>query len=212
MLVNEIFHSLQGEGPDVGIPATFLRLAKCNVRCSFCDTKYAFQDGEEIMLSEVWARLMTHTKFIVVSGGEPLLQDEELGKLINLMRKQYYHFAVETNGTLPRPPWWKKVIWDVDCKCPSSGVKHFQHEWLSIGEKNRLKFVVSDKNDLEFVLGVVNSARHYELCPTLLVSPMIPIEGAGKEWLQTVWEFCVENNLRYSLQIHKFVWGNQRGV
>ena len=212
MLVNEVFSSIQGEGPDAGLPATFLRLAKCNIRCSFCDTKYAFQDGEEMMLSEVWARLMKGTKFIVVSGGEPLLQEEELGKLINLMRKQHYHFAIETNGTLSRPSWWRKVVWDVDCKCPSSGVRRFKYEWLSIGEKNRLKFVVSDKNDFEFVLRVVEMARHYELCPQLLVSPMIPVEGAGKEWLQTVWEFCVANSLRYSLQVHKIVWGNRVGV
>ena len=212
MLVNEVFSSIQGEGPDAGLPATFLRLAECNIRCSFCDTKYAFQDGEEMMLSEVWARLMKGTKFIVVSGGEPLLQEEELGKLVNLMRKQHYYFAIETNGTLSRPSWWRKAVWDVDFKCPSSGVKCFKNEWLSIGEKNRLKFVVSDKNDFEFVLRVVEMARHYELCPQLLVSPMIPIEGAGKEWLQTVWEFCVVNSLRYSLQVHKIVWGNRIGV
>jgi 7-carboxy-7-deazaguanine synthase len=212
MLVNEIFYSLQGEGLDVGIPATFLRLAKCNVRCSFCDTKYAFQDGREMTISEAMFRLMTKNKFIVVTGGEPLLQDEELGHLVELLRKDYYHFAVETNGTLPKPSWWKKVIWDVDCKCPSSGVKYFQNEWLSIGVKNRLKFVVSDKTDLEFASRVIDSARHFELCPTLLVSPVIPVEGASKSWLQEVWNFCVANNVRYSLQIHKFAWGNQKGV
>ena len=218
MKINECFKSLQGEGPDVGLPVVFVRLSGCNVRCSFCDTQYAFAEGTQYSIEEVAAKVcsLAPKGLVIVTGGEPLLQQDELGKLVQLLRKTH-HFAVETNGTLPKPRWWNKVLWDVDCKCPSSGVTKFDNEWFSVGEKNRIKFVVSNINDLFYVAAVVRRARFWELCPTLLVSPMIPFTDidnlvAGRDWLQQVWHFCVVNDLRFSLQIHKVVFGSERGV
>ena len=216
MLVNEVFPSLQGEGPDCGVPAVFVRLSGCNVRCSFCDTTYAFEKGEEFTVGQVAEKIcaLSEKGLVVVTGGEPLLQHVSLSKLVNTLNNGHY-FAVETNGTLARPVWWRRVVWDVDCKCPSSGVNDFNEEWLSIGKVNRVKFVVGGEKDLQFVKVIVAQANKF-VPPTFVVSPVIlkasTLDMMDREWLQRVWEFCVENNLRYSLQVHKVVFGNKRGV
>ena len=193
MWINETFTSLQGEGPDAGKRAFFIRTTGCNVRCSFCDTAYAFTVGDEFSVAKMIDTIKRcGTKLVVVTGGEPLLQQEELGNVVNQLCKGF-NFAIETNGTLPRPKWWKKVIWDVDCKCPSSGVDKFNRDWLMTGEKNRLKFVVSSEIDLLFVSECIARMRQWELCPTILVSPMTPNSLAydmvqNRRWLQRVWE------------------------
>ena len=218
MRISETFSSLQGEGPDAGVPALFIRLTGCNVRCSFCDTAYAFSNGMELANGELIDIIRNYKKgkLVVVTGGEPLIQQEALGGIINSLDREY-RFAVETNGTLPRPLWWRKVIWDVDCKCPSSGVFKFDKEWLAIGQKNRLKFVVSNEADLEFTKACIERARQWELCPQLIISPMTPNSLAydivqNRRWMQKVWTFCVENNVRYSLQLHKVVFGSKAGI
>jgi len=225
--VTEIFHSLQGEGPDSGVPAVFIRLTGCNVRCSFCDTKYAFEEGVSFTLDELVSKVKSLTKdsntsLIVITGGEPLLQQDKIIQLICELSSDF-HFAIETNGTLSKPTWWKKVIWDVDCKCPSSEVSRFDDSWKTVGEKNRIKFVVSDERDLPFVVSVLPTLKG-PLCPTILVSPAIcgdvvpsnvltlVAAQAQQKWLQRVWEFCVQNDLRFSLQNHKVVFGNRKGV
>jgi len=229
MRVNEVYLSIQGEGPDVGVPMVFLRLQGCNIACIWCDTKYSWRfEGEELGIDAVLSRITELDKFpakrVYITGGEPLVQAKELGLLVQKLRAHGYVITIATNGTLPVPVWGQEVLWDVDIKCPSAGVKTplLQWSWVTIGEKNSLKFVVADENDLDFVLGVVPTLTG-PLCPTLLVSPMIPVAPLeatcwrllGREpenWLQRVAEFAIQNNLRYSLQIHKVIWGNKRGV
>lgn len=220
MKTSELFLSCQGEGPDVGVPAFFVRLTGCNVRCAFCDTGYAFEGGIEHSVEELVEKIKLLTcdsgcELIVITGGEPLLQQHELAQLVSEL-SQDFRFAVETNGTLPRPSWWQEVVWDVDYKCPSSGVHTFDGSWLATGMRNRIKFVVSDEEDLRFVLSVLPTLRR-SLRPVVLVSPVVPNTSANdirsiRPWLQRVWGFCAENNLRYSLQVHKVVFGSRRGV
>jgi len=174
---------------------------------------------------------ISETKFVVITGGEPLLQSNELLKVINALRIQEYHFAVETNGTQPLPPWWKMVVWDVDRKCPSSGYHStaMPRQWSTIGKRNRIKFVVGDEHDLEFVLSECEVlSNHNPLRPEVIVSPVLRVGMYGKsmrdpetrildftdncEWARRVWQFCAQHNLRFSLQVHKVLWDNQQGI
>ena len=231
MRISEIFHSLQGEGPDTGVSTVFIRLQGCLAGCKWCDTKYSWgEGGEELSINEIMSRVTginNCSASVYITGGEPLEQEQELKKLVSELIRNDYWVTVATNGTLPRPTWWNKVIWDVDCKCPSSGVSVFDWAWATIGKKNRIKFVVSDETDLRFVEEMLSQLyiKAITFCPTILVSPVIPGRGRGllvvdrsvewrqKIWMQKVWNFCIKYNLRYSLQVHKVVFGNRkRGV
>ena len=218
MKVNEVFASIQGEGPDAGIPAVFLRLQGCNVRCRWCDTSYALNHRDDIdtplqaVIDKI--RLLTRDndiRFAVITGGEPLLQVDNVYKLIVHLHSDF-RFAIETNGTQPVPSWHGMVMWDVDRKCPSSSVSEFNPQWYYLGKNHcRIKFVVEDENDLAFV---IQELKQFSVRPTVLVSPVVNagLVESESSWLQRVWSFCVENNLRYSLQVHKVVFGNKRGV
>lgn len=213
MIVNQIFTSLQGEGPDSGVPATFIRLAGCNVRCKWCDTIYASK-GTEREVEEV-ARKATQD-YVVITGGEPLTQPLALETLIFSLLGKGKRVAIETNGTLLPPSWWKEVTWDIDHKCPSSGVKiPFQESWLGVRQRGRVKFVVADEDDLSYVSYLlpmyIGGGR-----PDILISPVFPlnhncIDGLciDQSWMQKVWAFCIFHGVRFSLQIHKVVWGTE---
>lgn len=182
MKVNEIFYSIQGEGVDTGVPTVFVRLQGCNVVCRWCDTKYALgKGGEELTVTEVVSRVQGADKYpsgrVYVTGGEPLIQLKVLGELVGELHRLGYAVTVATNGTLPRPVWWGRVLWDIDIKCPSSGVDVFLLLWTTTGRKSRLKFVVFDGADLEFVAGMLPGLRG-PLCPAVLVSPVC----TGGEW------------------------------
>ena len=217
--VNEIFRSLQGEGPDACKPATFLRLQGCNLRCSWCDTKDSLSEGALIYeVGSLVEELSAYgLDFLVLTGGEPLIQSDALALLIQLLwerSKGNIRIAIQTNGTLPIPFWWLKAIWDIDRKCPSSGMSGmFNSEWCSLGrERSRLKFVVQDDEDLDYVTKALREPElKHKKAPEIILSPVILFEH-DRLWSQKVWAYCVKNNLRMSLQAHKIVFGNKRGV
>jgi organic radical activating enzyme len=140
------------------------------------------------------------------------MQVVELHQLIKQLRQ--YHYTIATNGTMPRPAWWKEVLWDIDCKCPSAEITvPFNYDWCHVGRKNRIKFVVADTRDLEFVRQMLTDLKFVStLQPTLIVSPAIEGSSLDMTWPQKVWEFCTINNLRFSLQIHKVLFGTKKGV
>jgi len=194
-----------------------------------CDTAYA-QDpsgGEEMTPVQVANTVLKmqpyQRRWICITGGEPLLYAEELYHLIKaLKRLNSYLIEVETNGSFEPPKWYSLVdSWVPDIKCPSSGVCGVSRvgAWFRMRRKDQVKFVVSNAEDLGFVRETLKS----RLCaPTVLVSPAAMTladkrqdtltEFWNREWLREVWEFCVGNNLRYSLQVHKLVYGNRKGV
>jgi 7-carboxy-7-deazaguanine synthase len=226
--INEVFLSAQGEGPDVGVPTVFLRLSGCNVACKWCDTLYANEVKEILSVGVIANRVVDidryYSKRVYITGGEPLTQLEEVSQLVRSLVCKGYMCTIATNGTLPAPTWWRTVTWDVDMKCPSSGVSAFDRSWTVTGRKNRIKFVVADRHDLAFVLKTLSGLTGSDV-PTLVVSPMIPqisvdnlshpiVEMAlmRNNWLQEVWHFGIQYNLRYSLQIHKVIFGAKKGV
>ena len=200
MKVTEIFNSLQGEGVNSGVPMTFIRLSDCNLRCSYCDTKYAFDEGRDVSLDDLYERL-DHT-WVCITGGEPLLQD--LDSLVAELKERRHKIEIETNGSLPPPEWAYLVdTWVVDSKCPSSNMKSVAiSEWCRVAHCE--KYVVSTPEDLAAV-------QHNSVGPTI-VSPMAHSEGFYIPWCRTVWEFCVVHNYRFSMQLHKIVFGNSKGV
>ena len=221
MKVREIFYSLQGEGVYQGLPMVFIRLAGCNLipHCSYCDTSYSWNatDGKEwtieAILEEV-SRLSPHYKsWVCITGGEPLWQLEELELLVRELKTGGYLVTIETNGSF-KPPRWYTIAdsWNADMKCPSSGVCGTSSEtWFRTREQDQIKFVVGNLGDLDFAKKMIK--KHLSNSPQILVSPIAGKEGKwSKEWLQEVAKFCLEMRVRYSLQIHKLIWGNKRGV
>jgi len=220
MKINEVFYSIQGEGVYQGLPTVFVRLQGCNLMpnfCKWCDTQYARDSdgGFEMPVDEVVgevSRLSPHyNSWVCITGGEPLWQVEELEYLVRTLTRGGYKIEVETNGSLPKPRWWTLVdSWCADIKCPSSGVCGISLEqWFKTRPQDQVKFVVGSEEDLGFTERMLK--RHMADNPTILVSPVInycPVP----EWLQRVAEFCKEHRVRFSLQWHKVVWGNKKGV
>jgi len=210
--INEIFKSIQGEGPNVGTPMTFVRLQGCNLRrpCTYCDTKYAYGDGGNLVDSRVLAKaLRDHgLPMVCITGGEPLQQDLE-DLIVDLRVAHGLAIEIETNGTLPPPPWHAMVrTWCVDVKCPSSGAYSVCiDQWLQVlDDWSAIKFVVGNEADLAYVNSFLKG--HSMACKAYL-SPVMP---SSVEFLQRVWAYCVDHDLYFNLQIHKVVWGNMRGV
>ena len=118
--VNEIYYSIQGESTHAGLPCIFIRLTYCNLRCTYCDTEYAFYDGEDIEISEIMAKIKQwNCNLVQVTGGEPLFQDECID-LLKILIRQNYVVMLETGGSLPITDVPIDIIKIVDFKCPSS--------------------------------------------------------------------------------------------
>ena len=225
LLVNEYFRSLQGEGIYAGHPMSFLRLFGCNLACKWCDTPYArvgtnsrYELSAQEVVNKVKNLPTRRGDWLCVTGGEPLSQEKELQKVINLLSLDGVKLTIETNGSYTIPGWAKSIAsWNADIKCPSSGEggKSLE-EWLYLGPSHQVKFVVGDRTDLSFVTKTLD--RNLKRSSTVLISPCLSIDSSGnldkksKEWAPTVASFCIEMNLIFSLQIHKVVWGAKRGV
>jgi 7-carboxy-7-deazaguanine synthase len=231
MKINNIFYSLQGEGPYQGVPMVFVRTQGCNLipGCSFCDTTEArdANRGKEMarldIVDEVGRQCgFSRSSWVCITGGEPLWQRDELEELVRLLKNESYKVTIETNGSFPVPGWYGLVdSWSADIKCPSTGVCGTSKEdWFKTRIYDQVKFVVGDTDDLVFARQVIR--RHMADSPTILVSPSSYLlinkeqlrieEFWSKEWLQEVAEFCKEEKVRLSLQLHKIIWGNKKGV
>lgn len=223
MKINEMFYSLSGEGTSMGVPTIFVRLSGCNLDCTYCDTQYAQECKEDLSVAEIMLRLQLNPIApVLITGGEPLVQADEVGNLVFATGRR--RTEIETNGSIDPPKSWFRDVdcWSVDVKCPSSGSSYgsFRAKWLKkLRKKDQIKFVVGTQADLDFVRGFLNGTT---LKPTVLISPMAGIllnkkEGVieeywNREWLQECAEFCKEQNARMSLQLHKVIYGDKKGV
>lgn len=230
MRVSEVFYGVQGEGIYQGIPMVFIRLQGCPLipKCRFCDTSYAWDpnEGEEWsnndLIQEVSKLSSYYQSWCQITGGEPLWQKDALEELVRLLKKGGYRVTIETNGSFEPPRWWTLVdSWSADIKCPSSGVCGVSKEdWFHTRGTDAIKFVVGNMEDLDFARDMIN--KHKASNPVVLISPAAGMlvnkqEGIieeywNKGWLQECWEFCLEMRVRWSLQQHKIVWGNKKGV
>jgi 7-carboxy-7-deazaguanine synthase len=224
MFITEIFKSIQGEGTRAGLPCIFVRLTGCNLRCTWCDTAYAFHGGKKMDVDEVLARVdelsgrcgdanAAHASvpLVELTGGEPLLQ-EEIYPLANKLLAAGYTVLIETSGErfVGRLP--KEVIKIVDVKCPDSGeADTFEVRNLdAINANDEMKFVLSTRRDYEFARDFTLRHQLPQRVRTVLFSPVF--EDPEGKWQglppQLLVEWILADGLpvRLGLQLHKFVW------
>src|SRR5215813_7506849 len=217
MVIAEIFKSIQGEGTRAGLPCVFVRLTGCNLRCTWCDTAYAFHGGKKMSVDEVMARVEElaggekKIPLVELTGGEPLLQ-EEVYPLAEKLVAAGYTVMIETSGEkfVGRLP--SEVIKIVDVKCPDSGEPDtFEMRNLeAVSENDEIKFVISSRKDYEFAREFTREHALDKKVKQVLFSPVFDDpEGKwnGLEPRQLV-EWMLEDGLpvRLGLQLHKFVW------
>jgi 7-carboxy-7-deazaguanine synthase len=210
MRINEIYYAISGEGVHAGTPTEIVRLQGCNLACSFCDSKYSRdpKEGFDISIGNIMAKT-AWPHWVLITGGEPLLQASEVCALVNSLKLRDIKVEIETNGSIAPPVWWMTVdSWNADIKCPSSGMGgKSKLDWLGARPCDQVKFVVQNEEDLEFAKGII--MHHGKVAPTILISPVYPW---SQEWLQKCVEFCKEQEVRLSLQLHKIIYGDRRGV
>ncbi len=209
--VSEIFASIQGETSFIGLPFSFVRLTGCNLRCHYCDSTYAYDDGEEFPLDEVVSRVTFFgIRRVTVTGGEPLLQ-EEAPELVTALLDLDHTVLVETNGTVPLSRLDPRAVKIMDVKCPGSGEagKTLWENFAHLTARDEVKFVVSSEEDYQFAREVIRKYGkegpfHSLLSPAFGLLP--PEKLAG-------WMVGDAVDARFQLQLHKLVWGpDRRGV
>jgi 7-carboxy-7-deazaguanine synthase len=210
MLISEIFYSLQGESSSAGYPFIFIRFAGCNLRCSYCDTAYAFYEGSEFSVEEILGKvneLGDHP--VLITGGEPLLQ-WQVHELIKALFDNGRRVFLETGGSLPLVDVDPRVIKIVDIKCPGSGES--EHNcWDNLprlGEHDEIKFVIGNAEDYDYAKSVCFRyglhKRH-----VVLFSPVHEILE-----VRNLAEWILRDQLPVKLQVqlHKYLWpGKERG-
>lgn len=208
MRICEIFRSIQGEGLTMGLPTTFVRTVGCNLRCSWCDTQYSMEGGEEMSLDEIM-EAVGDARTVCVTGGEPLLQPD-MPELIGRLLEDGKRVVVETNGAtdisfVPDSP---MVMISMDVKCPSSGMtdRMLESNMRIIGAKDQLKYVIADDADYEFAVAHLRS--HSPEASVIFT----PVGGTERlEWLVArVLDDGIE--ARVLPQLHKIIWGDRRSV
>ena len=208
MRINEIFYSLQGEGKWTGLPNIFIRTTGCNLRCSFCDTKYAYDDGKEMSLEQILKQIHKYPcRYVCLTGGEPLLQDEIL-KLIELLLKRDYKICLETNGSINIKDLSKKsILISLDIKCPSSHM-HENNNFLNIPllrKDDQLKFIIKDKKDYNYAKEIIKKYK-----PRCMVF-FQPVWGTNPNKIAN-WIISDGLDVKLGLQIHKILWGDKRQI
>ena len=208
MRINEIFYSLQGEGKWTGLPNIFIRTTGCNLRCSFCDTKYAYDDGKEMSLEQILKQIHKYPcRYVCLTGGEPLLQDEIL-KLIELLLKRDYKICLETNGSINIKDLSKKsILISLDIKCPSSHM-HENNDFLNIPllrKDDQLKFIIKDKKDYNYAKEIIKKYK-----PRCIIF-FQPVWGTNPNKIAN-WIISDGLDVKLGLQIHKILWGDKRQI
>ena len=213
LIVNEIFYSIQGESSFSGRPCVFVRLTGCNLRCTYCDTQYAYEEGNELELSEILDKVSKYKcPLVEVTGGEPLLQ-KDTPALIYTLLEDGYEVLLETNGNLSTCNIDARCIKIIDIKCPSSGEHEKRDSKLltSLSGRDEIKFVIGNREDYEYARKILAYMRKYLLAENPV--HFSPVFGMIEP--QTLADWILADNLdaRLNLQLHKVIWGpDQQGV
>ncbi len=197
MKVAEIFRSIQGEGPNQGIPCIFVRLSGCNLRCRWCDTEYALSGGTEMSETEVVSAVRRLPgRYVCITGGEPLLQKAELLPILRTLSQAGYRIDIETNGTVEFHDVMQYASVCMDVKCPSSGERSDLALLACLRKEDSVKFVVWDEADCRYAEGVL---RTYRIVAERIISPV-----SGSDSLMIA-RFLLGSDIpaRLQLQLHK---------
>ncbi len=207
--ITEIFYSLQGESLSSGLPTTFIRLTGCPLRCSYCDTAYAFSGGEWMTVATILEQVSSFpTRYVTVTGGEPLAQSRVHG-LLRALCDQDYKVSLETSGERDISPVDPRVIRVMDLKTPGSKEVH-RNRLENIGSlrgADQVKFVIGSREDYLWSLDMIRQYQLEQICP-LLLSPVHGVIDPAD-----IAKWMLEDGLvaRLQLQLHKALWGDQPG-
>ncbi len=220
MQIIEIYKSLQGESSYAGLPCVFVRLAGCNLRCTWCDSEYTFKGGKRMTIEEVERevdRLSPDRGLVEITGGEPLLQEREAVALMERLLSSGFGVLLETSGERPLDKVPPPVVKIVDVKCPDSGEEDtFRLEnlqWITV--RDEVKFVVASRRDYEFAREFIREHALDSRVASVILSPAFRKDATGSRDVShclldpqalAEWMLADGLNARLGLQIHKFIW------
>jgi 7-carboxy-7-deazaguanine synthase len=207
--ISEIFFSLQGESATVGYPTVFVRLTGCPLRCQYCDTEYAFKGGEWLSLPAILDKVAAYrTRYVTVTGGEPLAQQPCLALLENLCGAGY-HVSLETSGALDVAAVDRRVIKVMDLKTPGSGeVQRNRYDNLQhLGSQDQVKFVICNREDYNWSVDMLKVHELPARCEILFS----PSQGEQNATELADWILQDQLPVRLQIQLHKLLWGNTPG-
>jgi 7-carboxy-7-deazaguanine synthase len=209
--VNEIFYSIQGESTYTGRPCVFVRLTECNLRCRWCDTEYAFYEGDTLTVEQVLEQVRAYKcPLVEITGGEPLLQ-EDVYPLIQQLLTEGYEVLIETGGSLDVGRLDTRVVKILDLKAPGSGMDRFNNldNLQHLDRKDQVKFVVADRRDYEWAKRMM--AEH--VLPERAQVLFSPVFGELHPRELAEWILADRLPARLQIQLHKYLWDpDQRGV
>jgi 7-carboxy-7-deazaguanine synthase len=212
LTINEIFFSIQGESTRAGSPCVFVRLTACDLRCSWCDTPYAFHEGQKMSVDDVAAAVARYRcPLVEITGGEPLLQ-EDVYPLMERLLSEGLTVMLETGGHRPIDRVPAAVLKVVDVKCPASGEAD-KNEWSNLDRlatHDEVKFVVQDRSDYEYARDVITRYDLANRAAAILISPVHDVlhPRALSEWV-----LADHLPVRVQVQLHKIIWdASTRGV
>jgi 7-carboxy-7-deazaguanine synthase len=208
--ITEIFFSIQGEAQTVGKPTVFVRLTGCPLRCTYCDSEYAFYGGERMGLDEIMTQEITYgASYVCVTGGEPLAQPEARA-LLTALCEQGLNVSIETSGALSVDNIDPRVSIVMDLKTPSSG-EVARNDYANIAllrRQDQLKFVIGDRQDYEWSLFKVNEYALENKVGEILFSPIYE-QLAPSQLVE--WILADRAPVRFQMQLHKALWGDKPG-
>ena len=207
--ISEIFYSLQGESRTVGLPTVFIRLTGCPLRCGYCDTSYAFTGGQRMALAEILQQVSAFSpRYVTVTGGEPLAQ-RDCWLLLKMLCDAGYTTSVETSGAVDIRQVDKRVSTVMDIKTPGSGEveRNLYKNIELLKRKDQVKFVITDRADYEWSRHFIDEkdlAGNFEILFSPVHGELEPAELAK-------WILGDNLQVRMQIQMHKYLWGDQRG-
>ena len=206
----EIFYSLQGESSRVGLPTIFIRLSGCPMRCHYCDTAYAFQGGSMMTIDEIMETVKKYqTRYVTVTGGEPLAQKEVLN-LLKVLADQNFKVSLETGGGLSIKEVDPRIKIILDIKTPESGEekKNYWENLNFIHLKDEIKFVLCSREDYDWAKKIINQYKLPEKCDVLFSPVYQKLNNTD------LGNWILEDQLpvRMQIQLHKLLWGEKPGV
>jgi 7-carboxy-7-deazaguanine synthase len=203
--INEIYQSIQGESTSAGRPCVFVRLTYCNLRCTYCDTEYAFYDGKDMSVQQVIDEVEKYNcKLVEITGGEPLVQMDECLELMNNLCHLGYEVMIETGGSLSIKDIEPRVKIIMDLKCPSSGMekKNLYANLEYLKPTDELKFVIGNREDYDWTIEILKKYNLYGKCEILfsvVFGRLEPVEIVN-------WILEDKLDVRFQLQMHKYIW------
>ncbi len=205
--INEIFYSLQGEAIEVGLPTVFIRLNGCPLRCNYCDTKYAFKGNNLMTIAQILTEVKKYaTSYACVTGGEPLAQINS-HILLDALVAEDYQVSLETSGSIDIDGINESVSIVMDIKTPSSteSKKNKYNNIAKLKSKDQLKFVIASKTDFDWSVQILGKY------PTVAAVLFSPVFGAITPTQLADWILDRQLNVRLQVQLHKLLWGDEKG-